>query len=335
MRWDFPLAFWLFVPWSALVLYYFLKGRRKKSTFRISALPTEHRAWRSRLKELPDILQLTVLFILILSLARPQSVDSHIDRSVEGIDIAIVLDISDSMLVEDMEPGNRIDSAKQVIKDFISGLVSDRVALIVFSGESYTRVPLTLDYGVLFHSIDEVRVSHYDPHIKKGTAIGVALANAVARLRKSQAKSKVMVFLTDGEDNVGVITPQTALDIVKQYKIKVYTIGVGGAPGPARIGREIKDQTGRKHILYQSLETKINEALLKKIAEETGGKYFRANNKKTLEFIFSEISRLEKSPVTATHLKQYKELFPGFLEKAVLLYLLSLLLSFSFFWKVV
>ena len=333
MRWDFPLAFWLFIPWTALALYYFLKGRRKKSTFRVSALPKVQKTIRARLADLPPFLQLAVLFILILSFARPQSMNTYVHRSAEGIDIALVLDISDSMLIEDMEPGNRIDSAKKVIKDFINGLVYDRVALIVFSGESYTRVPLTLDYGVLLSSVDDVRVSHYDPHIKKGTAIGVALANAVARLRKSQAKSKVMVFLTDGEDNVGAITPQTALNIVKQYDIRAYTIGLGGHPGPARIGREFRDHTGRKQTIYQQLETKINEDLLKKIAEETGGKYFRANNKTALEFIFSEISRMEKSPVSATHLKQYKELFPAFLEKAILLYLMSLLLSFSFFWR--
>ena len=333
MRWDFPQAFWLFIPWGALVLYYFLKGRRKKSTFRVSALPQIRKTIRARLVDLPSFLQLAVLFILILSLARPQSMNTYVHRNAEGIDIAIVLDISDSMLIEDMEPGSRIDSAKKVIKSFINGLVYDRVALIVFSGESYTKVPLTLDYGLLLSSVDKVRVSHYDPHIKKGTAIGVALANAVARLRKSQAKSKVMVFLTDGEDNVGAITPQTALNIVKQYDIKAYTIGVGGKPGMARISREVRDRAGRKRLIYQKLISKINEPLLQKIAEETGGKYFRANNKKALEFIFSEISRMEKSQVTASHLKQYKELFPAFLEKAVLLYLVSLLLSFSFFWR--
>ena len=333
MQWGFPQAFWLFIPWVGLVFYYILKGRRKKSTFRVSTLVKVPGTLRARLSALPDFLHLVVLCLLILSLARPQSVDTYVNRSAEGIDIVLVLDISDSMLIEDMDPGSRIDSAKKVIKDFIRGLVYDRVALIVFSGESYTRVPLTLDYGVLLSSVDEVRVSYYDPHLKKGTAIGVALANAVARLRKSKAKSQVMVFLTDGEDNVGVITPQTALNIVKQYDIKVYTIGVGGQPGPARIGREIRDRYGRPKVIYQQLETKINEELLKTIAKETGGKYFRANNKKALEFIFSEISRMEKSPVSATHLKKYKELFPGFLEKAILLYLFSLFLSFSVFWR--
>ena len=196
-------------------------------------------------------------------------------------------------------------------------------------------MPLTLDYGVLLSAVDEVQVSHYDPYIAKGTAIGVALANAVARLRKSQAKSKVVIFLTDGEDNVGVITPETALDIVKRYDIRVYTIDVGGKTGMTQIPRDFKDRTGRKRTVYQRIKTKINEPLLRKIANETGGKYFRAGNAKALGVIFSEISELEKSQVELKQWKQYKDLFPRFLEKSALLYLMALLLSFSFFWKVV
>ena len=337
MYWGFPEAFWLLIPYALLVLYYFLRGRRRKSAFRVSFLNELglKKTIRSRLAELPAVLQFIVLFIFILALARPQTMDTQVNRSAEGIDIIIVLDTSDSMLIEDMLPGNRIDAATKVIKNFVNTLVYDRVGLVVFSGESYTKVPLTLDYGVLLSGLDEVQVSYYDPYIKKGTAIGVALANAVVRLRESEAKSKVVVFLTDGEDNVGVITPQTALDIVKQYEIKVYTIGVGGRSGLTRIPREIKDYAGRKKIIYQRLETKINEELLKKIANETGGKYFRANHSEALEIIFSEISKLEKSIIELTEWKQYEELFPDFLEKAALLYLLSLLLSFSFFWRVI
>ena len=337
MHWGFPEGFWLLVPYSILVLYYFLTGRRQKGSFRVS-FPNDFslkRTLRSRLVELPAVLQFVVLFLLILALARPQEMDTQINRSAEGVDIMIVLDTSDSMLIEDMVPGNRIDAAKRVIKNFINGLVYDRVGLVVFSGESYTKVPLTLDYGVLLSGLEEVQVSYNDPYIKKGTAIGVALANAVVRLRQSEAKSKVMVFLTDGEDNVGVITPQTALDIVKKFEIKIYTIGVGGRSGPARIPRKMKDFVGRERVFYQPLNTKINEKLLKKIANETGGKYFRANNSAALETIFSEISQLEKSKVELTEWKQYKELFPDFLEKAALLYLLSLLFSFAFFWRVI
>ncbi len=337
MYWSFPEAFWLFIPYSILFLHYFFGGRKRTRAFRVSILSELKlsKTLRAQLSKLPALFQFLSLFVLILALARPQTIDTHVNRSAEGIDIVIVLDTSDSMLIEDMSPGNRINSAKTVIKNFIKELVYDRVGLVVFSGESYTKIPLTLDYGVLLKGLDEVRVSHYNPYIKSGTAIGVALANAVVRLRESSAKSKVIIFLTDGEDNVGIISPQTALGIVKQYAITVYTIGVGGQAGKALIPREIKDHRGRKKTVYQRIKTQINEKLLKKIAIETGGQYFRANNSSALEVIFSEISKLEKSTVEMVEWKKYEDLFSGFLEKALILYFLSLLLSLFVFWKVV
>ena len=337
MYWESPEAFWMLIPFFMVTTFYFLRIRKQRSSFRISSLSSliTSKTLRSRFMELPEILYLIMFLIMIVALARPQIMDTQTNRSAEGIDIVIVLDTSDSMLIQDMNPGNRIDTAKTVIKNFINELVYDRVGLVVFAGESYTKVPLTLDYGMVLQSLKEVRVSHYDPHIKKGTAIGVALANAVARLRQSDAKSKVIIFLTDGENNVGVITPQTALDIVKQHKIKAYTIGVGGLPGPAQIPRDVKDTFGRKRTVYQPIRTKINEELLKQIAQETGAKYFRATNSQALQTIFSEIGNLEKSKVELQEWKQYKDIFPNFLHKAVLVYLLALFLSFSFFWRVV
>ena len=336
IHWDFPYAFWLFIPWLIVFVYYFLIGRKRKSSFRMSALSGKIKnTFRSQLIELPAVLLFFSFVILILALARPRVVDTTVNRSAEGVDIVIVLDTSDSMLIEDMRPGNRIESAKKVIRNFVNGLTYDRVGLVVFSGESYTRVPLTLDYEVFLRSLNNVKVSYLDPYIKPGTALGVALANAVARLRDSSAKSRVVIFLTDGENNMGVITPQTALSIVKEYEIKVYTIGVGGKDGLVQIPRKSKDFMGRKRITYQTLETKINEKLLKQIADETGGLYFRADNGEALDSIFSEISRLEKSKVELSEWKQYKELFPKFLEKAIFLCLISFILSFSFFWRVV
>lgn len=335
MHWAFLHAGWLFIPLVGVFVYYFMKGRRHKSSMRFSSLEgiTFYKTIRVRLIELPAVLQFMALAILILALARPQIWKTKESRSAEGIDIMIVLDTSDSMLIEDMRPGTRINAAKKVIKNFINGLVYDRVGLIVFSGESYTKVPLTLDYDVLLQSLKKTQVSFYDPHIKKGTAIGVALANSVARLRSSKAKSKVVIFLTDGEDNAGSITPQTALEILKQYNLRVYTIGVGGRSGTARVPIKIKDITGRQRIIYQRIKTKINEVLLKKIAAETKGKYFRAYNTKTLKVIFSEISKLEKSTVKIAEGKQYTDLFPRFLEAAFLLYIISLLLSLFVFWR--
>ncbi len=338
MHWHSPYAFLLFIPWFVLVLYYFYYGRKKKATFRLSLLENLQlkKTLKARLIESPAIFQFIALFLMIVALARPQMIDTHVKQNVKGVDIVIVLDISDSMLIEDMSPGNRIGAAKKVIKDFISGLVYDRISLIVFSGESYTRVPLTLDYGLVLKSLSKVQTSHYDPYLKKGTAIGVALVNAVARLRNSKAKSKVIVFLTDGEDNVGVITPHTALEIVKKYKIKVYTIGVGSqGKGLSKIPREIIDVFGRKKIVYQTLIAQMNEKLLKQIAKESGGQYFRADSQSALDDIFSRIGQLEKSSIEAIQQKRYKDLFPEFLKIASTFYFLSFIFSFILFWKLI
>lgn len=336
MQWYFPWVALLFIPWLFLVFYYFLKGRRNQGAFRVGFLNTSvGSSLRAQLFELPVILQFIGLLFLIVALMRPQEVDTYVQRSAKGIDIMIVLDTSDSMLIEDMSPGSRITAAKKVVTNFVNGLVSDRVGLIVFSGESDTRVPLTLDYTVLLNSLREIQTSHYDPFLKAGTAIGVALAGAVARLRFSTAKSKVVIFLTDGENNTGVIDPQTALDIVKQYQVKVYTIGVGAHAnnGLARIPRKVIDPLGREKIMYQTVRSQINEKLLKQIAENTGGLYFRADNSKALEQIFSRISQLEKSSVKALKGHRRIELFPWFLKMAALSYAVSLMLSLTIFWR--
>ena len=276
------------------------------------------------------------LLVLIIALARPQTIGTYTQRSADGVDIVIVLDTSNSMLIEDMSPDSRLIAAKKVITNFVNGLVYDRVGLIVFAGESYTRVPLTLDYSVLLNNLQKVQTSHYDPYLKPGTAIGVALAGAVARLRFSKAKSKVVIFLTDGENNTGVINPQTALDIVKKYEIKVYTIGVGAISGGlSRIKRQITDPSGKKRTVYQMIQSQINEKLLKKIAQKTGGYYFRATHSQGLENIFSQISKLEKSPIEDIKQHTYKDIFPSVLIKALGLYLAGLVLMLTVFWRTI
>ena len=338
MQWHFPWAALLFIPWFILMLYYFLIGRRKQGTLRVGALSSVSSfSIRASLLELPVILQFIALSVLIFALMRPQRVDTYVQRSAQGIDIMIALDTSDSMLIEDMSPGSRITAAKRVVTNFVNGLVSDRVGLIVFSGESETRVPLTLDYTVLLNNLREVETSHYDPLLRPGTAIGVALAGAVARLRFSKAKSKVIIFLTDGENNTGVIDPGTALDIVKQYQIKVYTIGVGSyiKNSLAQIPRKIRDPLGREKTIYQTVKNQINEKLLKKIAKESGGLYFRATHSKALEHIFARISELEKSPIKALKEQRRLDLFPHLLQIAALIFGASLLLSLSIFWRTI
>ena len=235
----------------------------------------------------------------------------------------VALDISDSMLIEDMRPTNRLESSKKVIHNFVIQRISDRIGLVVFSGESYTRVPLSLDYPVLLNNLKQVKTSR---NIKMGTAIGVALANSVARLRESEAKSRVVILLTDGENNSGTIDPVTALEIAKGYGIRIYTIGVG-RDGQAQLPIFSKDLFGRKVKRYQPIHSKVNVPLLKKLARETRGKFYRATDTNTLEKVFGDINQLEKSKVEIHQYTKYGELFPPWLQGAFFLYLLGMVLS--------
>ncbi len=333
--WDMPLAFVLTGPWVILVLYYLKKGRRQAATFKFNIPLKLKTGWKAHLAFLPVLFQFMALLLMIVALARPQKTNTQIKKNLDGVDIFLVLDVSDSMLIEDMDPLSRIEAAKEVINNFVSGLSQDRVGLIVFSGESDTRVPLTWDYPVVLKALSEVQTSYYDPYMKKGTAIGVALLASVARLQVSKAKSQVVLFLTDGEDNVGVVSPQTAMGVVKQKGIKVYTIGVGSYSQWSRIPRTTRDFTGRKRTFYQTLKSQINEPLLKKIASETGGRYYRAHNKTALQSIFNEIGQLEKSPLEVKKWQWRQELFGRILLWAVVFYACSVLFSLTLFWRTV
>jgi Ca-activated chloride channel family protein len=257
------------------------------------------------------------LILATLALARPQQANEKIKKNVEGIDIVMALDISDSMLIEDMQPVNRLESAKKTIKEFVEGRTSDKIGLVVFSGESYTRVPPTLDYKVLLSSLKAGQTTR---KVKMGTAIGVALANSVARLRDSKAKSRVIVLLTDGENNAGTIDPLTALEIAKGYSIRVYTIGVG-KDGDAQLPVYETDVMGQKIKRYQPIHSTINDALLGQLAKETGGKYYRATTTGGLKEVFNSIDKLEKSKIDVNRFTRYSELFPPYLAWALALLL--------------
>src|SRR5690606_20888956 len=222
--------------------------------------------------EVPFALKILALIFVVVALARPQEASTQIKKNVEGIDIVIALDISDSMLIEDMKPVNRLEASKKTIAEFIKGRTSDRIGLVVFSGEAYTRVPLTLDYKLLLENLSEVKTTR---NIKMGTAIGVALANAVGRLKESTAKSRIIIFMTDGENNSGTIDPETALDIAKGYGVKIYSIGIG-RDGQAQLPVIMEDAFGRKIKRYRPMHSQINEDLLSRFATETGGKFWRA-----------------------------------------------------------
>lgn len=328
--WNSPWAFLFFLAIPIAIFYLWWRRHDLWGFVRYSSFSTLRElpaTWKVRLKWLPMALKILSLVFAILALARPQKADEKVKRNVEGIDIMITLDVSESMLIEDMKPENRLESSKKTIEDFIKKRVSDRIGVVVFSGEAYTRVPLTLDYPMLLQNVSEIKTSR---NIKMGTAIGVALANACSRLKDSDAKTKVIVLLTDGENNTGLIDPLTALRIAKGYGIRIYTIGAG-VDGDAQLPIYSTDIFGRTVKRYQPMHSSVNVALLTQMAEETGGKFFRATNTKTLENVFSEIDRLEKTKIDVDRYVKYQELFQNFLSIAVVLYLLGGLLQMTIF----
>jgi Ca-activated chloride channel family protein len=260
-------------------------------------------------------LRLIALGLMMVALARPQSSSSWQDISTEGIDIIISLDISGSMLAEDLKP-NRLEAAKEVAMNFISQRHTDRIGLVVYSGESFTQCPLTTDHSVLKNLFAQIK----NGMIEDGTAIGLGLATAVSRLKESEAKSKVVILLTDGVNNRGAIPPITAAEIAKAFGIRVYTIGVGTngqAPYP------VQTPFGKQ---YQYEEVKIDEAMMKEISRLTGGRYFRATDNKSLEDIYREIDELEKSKIEVTEFrKKSEEYFPWLLAASTLILLEFLL----------
>ncbi|MBC86991.1 MAG: hypothetical protein CL677_07400 [Bdellovibrionaceae bacterium] len=330
MSWYSAYAFLLLIPLFGLIVLWFLFRRKSAQAFmRFSSLQVikaAHRGLRSQLVYVPWVLKVLALIFVIIALARPRESMTKVKRNVEGIDIVVALDISDSMLIEDMKPENRLEASKKTIKEFIEQRVSDRIGLVVFSGESYTRVPLTLDYPVLLQNLSEVKTSK---NIKMGTAIGMALANSVSRLKDSVAKSRIVIFLTDGENNSGTIDPKTAIDLAKQEGIKVYSIGMG-KDGQARLPVTTVNPFGQRIKTYRPIHSKINEALLGSMAQETGGKYFRAITSNALDNVFGEINQLERTKIESNEYTKYEEKFFTWLIWALAFYFVGVLLSHSF-----
>jgi len=261
----------------------------------------------------------------IIAFARPQSGMENREISAEGIDVMLALDVSGSMKAEDFKPLNRLHVAKEEIKKFIEKRVSDRIGLVVFSKSSFTQCPLTLDYGVLLNFLDQVKFGM----IEDGTAIGMALANSINRLRESVSKTRIIVLLTDGVNNAGQIDPLTAATMAKAMDVKIYTIGVG-KPGNSMY--PVDDPIfGRR---YQYKPNEVDEETLKSIAQKTDGRYFRARSEKELEQIYAEIDKLEKTEIKINEYIQYKELFSTFVLLGLILLILEVLLSQTVFRKV-
>lgn len=324
--WLTPWAFALILPLVLVAAWIWYTRRKRTATLQFSTLAgflKVHRGYRAKVAWLPTAVKILALLLAIVALARPQKADTKIKRNVEGIDIMIVFDISDSMLIEDMEPENRLESAKDTIAKFVKGRVSDRIGLIVFAGESYTRVPMTLDYPLFLKNLSEVETAQ---NIKMGTAIGVALANGVARIKDSTAKSRVIILMTDGENNTGTIDPETAISIAKGYGLKIYSIGVG-RDGDSQLPVMVDDVFGRKVKRYRPIHSSVNEDLLGKMASETGGKFWRATNGDALRSVFREINSLEKTNIETSQFTKYAEMFPPYLKWAVVLYILAVFLG--------
>ena len=329
---SFLLAFFcfLFLFLASVAVYYFLSSKNEKYVYLWTLGENGSEPMGLAFKFLRYILLFVSLLFLFFSLARPLERKLFSKKSQKGIDILFVLDISDSMLIEDMKPlENRLESAKFHIKEFMKNRPYDRMGLVVFSGEAYTRIPLTTDHGLLLGNIDKIYISET---MKKGTAIGVALASGVNRLRSSKAKSKVLVLLTDGENNSGVIDPLTALDLAVDEEIKCYTIGIG-RDGQSMLPIFKKDRYGRKVKTYRPFPTKINEKLLRKIAYETKGQFFRASDEDDMSRVFSNIDSLEKSEVKTPKTYKIEELFQKPLKISFVLFMLFLMVELLFFWR--
>ncbi|MEG1748393.1 MAG: VWA domain-containing protein [Tannerellaceae bacterium] len=267
-------------------------------------------SYKVYLRHLPFVLRMAAIVLLVVVLARPQSTNSWQNSSTEGIDIVLAMDISSSMLAEDLKP-NRLEAAKDVAAAFISGRPNDNIGLVLFSGESFTQCPLTTDHTVLLNLFKDIQSGM----IADGTAIGIGLANAVSRIKDSQAKSKVIILLTDGSNNMGEIAPVTAAEIAKTFGLRIYTIGVGTqgeAPYPFQTAFGVQ---------YQNIPVDIDEPTLKQIAATTGGQYFRATDNASLKEIYSEIDQMEKTKISVQEYskKQDEYMFWSLLVLALLL----------------
>lgn len=330
-----PEAFLLLIPLFLISFYpLVLKEKKTKGVFLYSSLnlfSKKNFSLRVFFSFFPKALQILALVFVITALARPQKVEERVDQSQKGMDIMLVMDISLSMLIEDMgSKATRLASAKKVVKDFITGRPSDRMGLIVFSGESFTKVPLTFDQELLQKQLSSVQIL---PSIKGGTAIGVALANAAVRLKHSPPESRIIIFLTDGDNNTGFIDPETALDVVQKNQIKVYTIGMGSQSGTFPIKYEVEGQRGRRFYRTGYVESRINKDLMKKISSQTGGEFFMAHSLLSLKNIFKKIDKLETYEIQINKWTKKEEKFKDFLLVGFFSYLLSLFLSLTVFFK--
>ncbi|MBP1615553.1 MAG: von Willebrand factor type domain protein [Bacteroidetes bacterium] len=313
----------LLIPY---IVWYILKRKNNEATLQISdarVYAHTRKNYKIYLLHAPFVLRIISLILIILVLARPQTTNNWQSSEVEGIDIMLAIDISTSMLAEDLKP-NRLEAAKDVAAEFINGRPNDNIGITLFAGESFTQCPLTVDHAVLLNLFQSIKCGI----IEDGTAVGMGIANAVSRLKDSKAKSKVIILLTDGTNNKGDISPLTAADIAKSFGIRVYTIGVGTngmAPYPVPVGGTIQ---------YINTPVEIDEKTLSQIAGTTDGNYFRATSNSKLKEVYSEIDKLEKTKLNVKEYSKRKEEYQWFALAAFLGILIEVLLRNSLLKKI-
>ena len=318
-----PKLLWLLLLVPLAIIWYILRHKKQEASVTFSDLKGMvklPKTWKAYLRHLLFALKMAALALLIVALARPQSSSTNSTSNIEGIDIVMAMDVSGSMLARDLKP-DRLTAAKNVASDFVKDRPGDRMGLVIFSGETFTQVPLTTDHGVMLNMLAEMKNGLIDD----GTAIGDGLATAISRLKDSEAISKVVILLTDGMNNAGSVDPYTAAEIAKLYGIRVYTIGVGTygtAPYP------VQTMFGTQ---MQQMKVEIDEKLLATIANSTGGKYFRANNNQKLDEIYQEIDKLERSKIEVTEFRRLHEEFYPLVAWALALLLLEFLLRKTIF----
>src|SRR6478609_2466497 len=314
-----PEFFWLFLLIPLAIVWLVWKRNLQSATLKMSSLQgfkgTE--SLLTKLKPGLDVLRILALSLLIIALARPRTVDiSNKTKTTKGIDIVVAVDVSGSMLAKDFRP-NRMEALKRVASVFVDERPNDRIGLVVYASEAYTKSPVTSDKAVIQEAIASIK---YDNVLQDGTGIGMGLATAVNRLKDSKAKSKVIILMTDGVNNAGFIEPETASDIAQQYGIKVYTIGIGTngmAESPYAIGPN-------GQLIFRMMKVEIDEQLMKNIARKTGGKYFRATSNDKLAQIYSEINKLETTEIEELKFYDYDEKFRPFVLLAGFLLLLEI-----------
>jgi len=318
-----PKLLWLLLLVPLAIVWYVLRHKKQEASLQFSDLKgfaQLPKTWKAYLRHLLFAMKMAALALLIVALARPQSSSTNSTENIEGIDIVMAMDVSGSMLARDLKP-DRLTAAKRVASDFVEGRPGDRMGLVIFSGESFTQVPLTTDHGVMLNMLAEMKNGLLDD----GTAIGDGLATAISRLKDSEAISKVVILLTDGLNNAGSVDPYTAAEIAKLYGIRVYTIGVGSygtAPFPVQtpFGTQI-----------QQMKVEIDEKLMTTIANSTGGKYFRATSNQKLDEVYQEIDKLERSKIEVTEFRRLHEEFYPLVGWALALLLVEFLLRKTIF----